>query len=194
MAIVTYEDVKAHLNLTDDRNAFELQRFIDAATNVVEQQIGPILPVSYTETQNVGGFSTLVLNHAPVQSVQSVTEYTWGVAQVLTSQPLGFTPTTTLGYMLDSNSGIMVRRSSGFQANFYGPVTVSYTVGRATVPAAVQLATLIIVAHLWQTQRGSSPLPSLGGDVAPPVGQVAGIPALALDLLKGFDTRLPTIA
>jgi hypothetical protein len=193
MAIVTYEDVKAHLNLSDDRDAFELQSFIDAATNVVEQEIGPVLPTSYTETQFVGGRSTLVLNHPPIQSIQSVVEYAWNLAQTLTEQPFG-SSVTTLGYVFEAESGLLRRYTSGFPTYFMGPVTVTYTAGRTTIPPAVRMATLVIVAHLWQTQRGTSPLPSLGGEQPAPVGPGGGIPLIARELLKGYDNRIPTVA
>jgi hypothetical protein len=192
--IVTYQDAKAHLNLSDDNDALELQGFIDAATGIVEQHIGPVVAVSYTETQYVQGYSALVLNHAPVVSVESVVEYVWQVPQTLTAQPFGTSSLTPLGYTVDAESGLLRRYMSGYPVAFMGPVVVSYTSGRASVPAAVRMATLVIVAHLWQTQRGASPLPSPGGDQIPLAGSGGGLPPLALELLHGYDTRTPTIA
>lgn len=194
MPIVTYQDVKAHLNLGDDSDALELQGFIDAAIGIVEQRIGVVTPTAYTETFEATCWAAVPLRHTPVLSVQSVTEYVLNIPYPLTVEPAG-TILDSYGYRLDfPDSGLLTRYTNGFPGLFRGPVTVSYTAGRTSVPAAVKMATLIIVAHLWQTQRGASPLPSLGGDVAPPVGQVAGVPPLALDLLRGYDTRTPTIA
>jgi uncharacterized phiE125 gp8 family phage protein len=194
MTVVTYQDVKAHLNLTDDSDAYELQSFIDAAVGIVEQEIGPVQPTSYTETQYVTGYSTLILNHPPVQSVQSVTEYVWNVGQTLTAQPFGTVSPTPLAYSLDAEAGLLRRYMSGYPTAFMGPVVVTYTAGRDIVPPAVRRAVLVIVAHLWQTQRGTSSLPSLGGEAPAPVGVGSGIPPLARELLKGYDNRIPTVA
>jgi uncharacterized phiE125 gp8 family phage protein len=194
--IVTYEDVKAHLNLTDDSDAYELARFIDAATNIVEQRVGTVMPTAYSETYNAYGWMSLPLRHTPVQSIQTVTEYAFASGtQVLTAQPAG-TTYDSYGYRLESKtSGGLTRRAFGWPVPFRGPVTVTYTAGLDVVPPAVQLATLVIVAHLWQTQRGTAALPSLGGDPVAAAPVAAGaVPPLAQELLRGYDTRTPAIA
>jgi hypothetical protein len=191
VAIVTYQDVKTHLNLTDDGDAFELTRFIDAASDIVEQIVGPLSDSTYTETHDATNRSVLVLNHFPVQSVQSVVESVWGASRTLTAQPVG---SAGFGYTMAAESGVMERRFYGGPSRFCGPVTVTYTAGRGSVPAAVQLATLVIVAHLWQTQRGAAPLPSVGGEPAPAFVQNGGVPPLALELLRGYEASIPTLA
>jgi hypothetical protein len=191
VAIVTYQDVKTHLNLTDDGDAFELTRFIDAASDIVEQIVGPLSDSTYTETHDATNRSVLVLNHFPVQSVQSVVESVWGASRTLTAQPVG---SAGFGYTMAAESGVMERRFYGGPSRFCGPVTVTYTAGRGSVPAAVQLATLVIVAYLWQTQRGAASLPSVGGEPAPAFVQNGGVPPLALELLRGYEASIPTLA
>lgn len=198
MAIVTLADAKTHLNITSTTNDDELTRFIAAAQSVVENEIGSVDPVQYTEVHN-GGSPVIVTYHAPVISVDSLSEYAGNTVYALTNQPVGFS-TSPWGYTLDDPlSGRITRRGAGsYPMPFLGgenAVTITYTAGRTTVPASVQLATLIIIAQLWQTQRGTASLPTLGG------GDMSGtpvstlIPAMAAELLEGSGMqRVPGIA
>jgi hypothetical protein len=65
----------------------------------------------------------------------------------------------------------------------YGAITVTATVGRDPVSAAIRLATYVIAAHLWRTQQGSSPS-VLQDEGLPPAGMGYGIPNRAMDLLQ----------
>lgn len=168
---VTATEVDAELNLGSDtsQNA-ELQGFIDAATEVVENIVGPITSTAYTETLD-GGNATVLLTHYPVVSVDSVTEYSSGTGQVLAAEPLGTDPYTGYSYTVDLTTGVLTRTSSGVPWRFAagtGNVVVAYHAGRASVPASVRLAALLLTQHLWeQTQRGNStgrPVPGAEAD------------------------------
>lgn len=134
-ALVSIESVKAHLNITGTRDDLELGLYVDSVTPLIEEYVGPVLVRTVTETVHGN-----VLREAPVLSLLSVT---YG------GTVYGGTPD------LNAASGVLYNVPIG--------ATVTYTVGRETVPAAIRLAALVTVARLWETQRGSQPLPVLGG-------------------------------
>lgn len=168
--IVSLSDAKAQLNVaatyTDDDE--ELRRYIGAVTGVVEREVGRVVARrSITERQSLDVAATQVLlSNVPVISLTSVATVdgatTWavsdldvdgdsGLATVLAGEPLG------------------------------GDVEVTYDAGMAIVPENYQLAALIILQHLWETQRGKSgPVPG-GGDLVVPAGYA--VPNRARELL-----------
>ncbi|MEU6582754.1 hypothetical protein [Nocardia sp. NPDC046763] len=200
MGLVSMSDVYRHLNLDESDLApmAELQGFIDAATPFVEYITGPMLPTTVTETYPVVvGQTQIMLRTCPVLSIQTVTEYLATVARTLTNQPRG-SSTDNYGYSLDiASAGLLVRRGVvGVAIPFLGDtVVVSYTAGRATVPAHVRMAALEDIRGLWQqTQQGGNP--RFGGDRAAEDGWTVGpihlFPRLAA-LLEG-TTRVQSIA
>ncbi|MFD0885754.1 hypothetical protein ACFQ08_14480, partial [Streptosporangium algeriense] len=78
-------------------------------------------------------------------------------------------------------TGGVIRRADGRW--IAGPVLVVYAAGRTEIPANVLLAALIIIGHLWETQRGTV-APRLGTDdeVWDPRAGFA-VPRRALELL-----------
>ncbi len=163
----TLGDLKAHLNLnlSSTANDGELALMLDAAEDVVRSLIGSQFPgVSVTErVVSVGG--TVILSGRSVDDVQ----LNGGAVD-------GFTVNRAAGLLYDV-------------PHTAGPLTATYTTGGGGVPAAITLATLIIAAHLWETQRGNA-----GGPVAaenadafgpPPVAGYA-IPNRARDLLARY--------
>lgn len=166
---VIVDEVKKHANITSSTSDDELQLMCEAAQDMVEGLIGPVLWRTVTQRINANG-STLVLNTLPVVSVTSLTSG---------GSPATFTAVD--GGML---TDVTVR----------GDVVVTYVAGRTEVPGAVRLATLIIAAHLWQTQLGSAPTQLQDGfNSEPTVGVGYAIPNRAADLLAPYLT-LPGVA
>ena len=177
--IVSLADAKAHLNIpvsrtTDDE---ELRSAIEATTVVVERYAGAVLRASHTQTFD-GGREAVVLAHTPVMAVASVTE---SGAAVQAS-----------GYGLDGDSGVLVRLGGGFRSCWRAGaanVTVAYTAGRLVIPANISRAALIILKHMWETQRASGGgRPGLSEEVAGPATYMANpsaytVPYRALELL-----------
>lgn len=169
MGLVTLEDAKEHLNITDSTHDVELQGFIDASTQFVTYITGPVVPTTFTNEVHDGGWPTIVLFNPPIISVQSVTEHLGPTSYALSLQPPGST-SDNYGYSLDDpESGILVRRSgAGTPMAFWGgrrSVVVTYLAGRATVPADIRMATLEDLRGLYQqTQQGGRP--SYGSNVA----------------------------
>ncbi|WP_433382797.1 hypothetical protein [Streptosporangium sp. CA-115845] len=142
--LVTLAEAKAHLNIPASRTGDdeEISRFIGALTAPIERHVGIVLPVTVTE-RCWGGRRSLLLAHRPVQSIGSVT------------LPGGRTVPGS-GYDLDGDAGVLHRMAGGHLSCWErGRIAVVYTAGLAAVPAHVRQAALIILGHLWETQRGT---------------------------------------
>lgn len=173
MPLVTKPEVKNHLNIPESETKFdtELDIFINAALPKVEYIIGPIEARTLTEIYHVCGRSQLILTTVPVLSVTTVTEYLGGQAHVLANEPPSTTSPTLYGYYLENaQSGLIRRRSYGYNATFLGhEVVVTYQAGRASVPADVKLAALDDIRALFQqTQTAARPQFGGGGVVMGP--------------------------
>ena len=156
MSLPTLADLKAHLDKTTNTDDVELSEMLEAAVDVVEGIVGPVTAKTVTET-HTSSSGVLVLNRVPVAGLVSVAQY--GAAQDLAL------------FHADPDSGIL-SRVDGY--GFAGPVTVTYSVGRPNVPAAIRLAVLIIAAHLWETQRGNT-----GGGPIAAEAEAFGAPSIA---------------
>jgi hypothetical protein len=177
--IVSMRDAKEHLNIPLDRtdDDRELLGFLVAVTAVVENHIGAVLRAEQTTTFD-GGLDSIVLPVTPILSVTSVTE--------------SGTAVDASGYSLDAASGVMRRLSGGRPIGWragIGNVVVDYVVGRTSVAANVSRAALIILKHMWETQRNAGGgRPGLASEVSDPATYVVNpssfaIPYRALELL-----------
>ncbi len=140
MAVVSFDQVKAHLNITGTASDEELVGFLDSAEELVRQEAAVYDPQSYTETVVVDG-GVAILSHTPVISLTSVTA-----------------PGETITGATVSRYGLL-RGVRGWRE-----VTVTYTAGTAVPSARVHTAVLMVVSRLWETQRGTSPTPLQGDD------------------------------
>lgn len=181
-ALISLSDAKRHLNIPASSTADddELRGWIEATAQVVEFFVGPVMRRTVVETHRVGSVRSLALRQTPAVAVTSMNA-------VLT----GGSVFTVADFDLDSETGI-VQRLDG--STFTGPLRITYTAGRAVVPAAISHAARIILQHLWRTQRGSARGPALAGsDDYSVTEQVPGlgyaVPNRALQLLEPY--RLP---
>lgn len=143
--IVSLADAKAHLNITDSSSDSELAGFISAATGPVEQYVGAVINRTVTETFD-GGRPNVLLSHLPVASITSVVD--------------GGATLTADDYEVATDSGVLYRvAGSGLSAFTAGvrSVVAVYVAGQAAaiaaVPGHIRMAALIIIQHLWETQR-----------------------------------------
>lgn len=175
MTLLTLQNAKDQLNISDNNSDVELQSFVDSVVSSIEFHCGPV--DSQTITEELDGERVIVTGQVPVLSVTSVTSI-W---------PSGPTWTTAAGQLhFDPDTGV-IRRSDRF--DFYlGPFTVVYQAGRSSVPASLNLAARIIVQHLWQTQRGPTGRPGLGAqnDTQQLPGWGYAIPNRAVALMEPF--------
>lgn len=183
MAIVTLAAAKAQLNIaaSDTADDVELQGFIDAATAAVETQLGQVVDprTVIDQLQCASGTQSFLLRSVPVLSLTSVTSLDGSLSWAVGPS----------GMHVDSASGLVTVLSG---AALSGTVLVTYQAGMTVFPANYRLAALIIIQHLWETQRGTMGTVMGGGDDS---GYVAGrgfaIPRRAIELL---GTQLPGVA
>ena len=140
MSLPTVTDLKLHINVTSADDDGELADMLDAAVDVVEGIIGPLTARSVTETHRNVSSDVLVLRRMPAAELVSVSSRYGSVLTALTLED----------FDLDADTGLLRRADGGWMV---GSFTVSYSVGRPTVPAAVRLAILVIAGHLFETQR-----------------------------------------
>lgn len=160
--IVDLTDTLAHLNMAMPADAgAKVQTYIDACTVVVEDVVGPVIPVQITEIHS-GGDTSIWLRRRPVLSVVSITELIGMTAYTLTEQPVG-QAVDNFGYSIDDAvNGKIVRRSAASTPfPFYGNtgnITVVYMAGRDTVPANIKFGLLELLRLAWQYgQQGNRP-------------------------------------
>lgn len=175
MSLPTIDDLKAHANITTNDDDAELADMLDAAVDVVEGIVGPLGGTSVTEVHRGVRSDCLVLRRMPVESLTAISSRSWGSESAL----------TLADYELDADTGI-VRSVYGY--GFCGDYVVTYTAGRTVLPAAIRLAVLVIAAHLWQTQRGPSPVGPLAepDDTFGTPGAGFAIPNRARELLGPY--------
>jgi len=169
-ALLSLADAKSHLNITTTTYDDELREFIEAATEIVESYVGPV--VSRTHTARVCGYRYKIpLLHTQVTAVTNIT-----VIRTNTS------PITLTDLTIDSPAGVISYKNG--IAFPYGDMDVTYTVGRTSVKTNWTLAAKIIVKHNWDTQLGN--LPSIQGDSPGYVVSGSGflVPFRAVSLLQ----------
>lgn len=191
MTLLTLADAKAQLNIAAANTQYdaELQDYVDAVSRVVQSPqwppgIGPIDNQAVTEVVSLAERGrALLLSTMPVVSVD-----------LMTSVYDGGTYDVTALYVENAYSGV-VRHKRHWPIIGIGPWTVGYTVGRGGVASkSANLAGRIIVAHLWETQRGRSGGrgPSANSEAATAISwgpSGFAVPNRALELLSA--DRLP---
>ncbi len=174
--VVSLAAAKSQLNLTSTTNDDELAIYIASATRVVEWFVGPVVVRPYT--QRVSARNPR-LTHLPVLGP--------GLTPVLiltSLTPLYTTGTAYIGadVVVDPATGALATTSGACLAG--GPWTALYTAGQRVVDSNWQLGALIVVQHLWETQRGASGLPLQARDEVIVPGLGFAIPNRARDLLQ----------
>ncbi len=175
--MLTVSDAAAQLNITSQNHDAELEGYVAAAVLVVERHTG-LVPETRTitgELHNVPVPSDVLrLFHPPVQSLTAVTSADGSVTW------------DTAGLVADFDTGL-VRVVSGRPLS--GLVKVDYTAGYVDAPAHFRLAALIILQHLWETQRGAQRGAVAAGGLEDSLSNMVGggrgyaIPNRALELL-----------
>lgn len=179
--LVSLAQVKAHLGKTTTRDDDELELMIAAATESIEDRVGPVVRRTVTgERQRHNGTEAIYLRQAPVISVTSVTPVDGGTA--LTVGLLDIDPTTGRVAYADG--------STRFGSGVY---LWTYVAGRSLVPAGLQLAALNYIRGSWETQRGAAGLPLAGAEEATEVPGMGLVNWRLEQDLRPF-VRLPGIA
>ena len=186
-SVLPLQDAKDQLNITTTTSDSEIASWIATIESALERYTGgPLVNRSITERAEMLSNQTVILvRQRPLVSVTSIASAS-GSAIDLSG-----------GLDIDVNAGT-VRRKLGLP--FYGPffqwlpqVNITYVAGWGTaVPAAFSSAARIILAHLWESQRGPASLPGLGGgDMVTMPGFGFAIPNMAAELLDGAQNGIP---
>ena len=155
MTVLTLDEVKSHLNISDTGSDGELMSFAARAEAAVATRCGPLQPT--TVTDRVRGYgSSLCPRVTPISTITSVTPVGGSALDVsrLVAPSVGPRGPRCIEYV---NGGV-------FGSRWYD---VTYEAGWADVPEDLRLAVLEAVRYYWQTQLGNSPavngaLPSSG--------------------------------
>lgn len=147
-AVVSLEETKAYLGIpaADTSDDEELRHFIDVVSDFAEASLGWAARRQDVVDVRDGGSSGILLPTFPVLSVTSVTE--------------NGTTLSASDYALDAEAGLLTRLSStyvpGTWAAGYRNITVTYVAGQAAPPEWFRHGALVMVDHLWATQRGNN--------------------------------------
>ena len=153
IGIVSFDEAKAYLNIpaTDTTNDLELRNFIDAATDLAETYVGQVLGRrTFTNELYDGGTEFIRIRNPRAISITSVTENGAAVS--------------SNAYVLDYTGQRLYRIGSGtlYATNSYGywtqgmnNVSITYVAGYANPPASAKQGVLVIIKHLWESQRGA---------------------------------------
>ncbi|MEH0552581.1 hypothetical protein [Streptomyces sp. B21-101] len=180
VGIVSLADARAHLNMgpAETSDDDELRGFIGAATGAVERALGKtVVRRTFVDRFDLAcSVTAVMLRRVPVLSLASAVSVD------------GATTWSTDGLQVDSSSGLVSVVTGNL---FTGSLDLTYQAGMSLIPENYRLAALIIVQHLWETQRGAMGV-QLGGEGETwNPGRGYAIPRRALELL---DPPLPGVA
>lgn len=172
LRIVGLAEVKEHGNITTNASDRELLDFIGTAQQMIELEVGPTVPQTFTEAvYQCGG--AVILGRHPVLSVTSITEYGATVDPAL--------------YAADLVRGIVTRLDGRhWYADATYPLSFTYRAGRSPIPEALRWAGKELTIHLWrstQAQRGGRGRGESDGTAA-----AFGLPNRVADALAPYST------
>lgn len=139
--IVSLKAAKKQVNLSEEDTSEdeELAGIIRSVTEPIERIKGSIVRREVVE-KHAGGYG-IALNRPPVLRLISVVAI-----------QSGGTDQDVDALDLDGPTGIVQRRDGGYMP---GPLRATYLAGRPDVQPHIGQAALLIIQHMWETQRGS---------------------------------------
>ena len=159
--ILTLPEAKAFLGKDATIDDAVLQSLINSVARVLERQVGPIDPATYTRVLCSEGDEGLVFPHRNVLTVASAVYIETG-ATISADLSAG-------NLVIDTQAGIVYLKTG------YWPdeeLLVTYTVG-SSVTANVKDAAKLAIQNVWQHKRGSA-----RGDQGPVTPAVILTPAV----------------
>lgn len=177
--LISLDDMKRSLGNVTGANEADLEKYIEAATPVIENITGPL--IVRTRVFSCDGGDWAVVLGSAFSAVTSVVES--GV--------------TVTDYVADPSSGIVYAGTTAAQREFRDGVqnvVVTVTVGAADVPANVQLATRELVRFWWQQGRQGN-RPGFGNEGISELDVPSGfaVPRRVIELLQA-NPRSPGFA
>jgi hypothetical protein len=152
VSIITLDEARQALNYDPDdiSDDAELQLYVDAITGVVEDyKAETIEPTFVTEELELPGLRKFYLSTGPVISLSAITALdAWS-----------FVPDVSTLHVTKETGRVRVG-PSGFPPR--GFVAITYQAGYSPIPLRYKRGALVILQHVWETQRGTSLTATLG--------------------------------
>lgn len=170
--IVSLKEAKDHLNISNDGEDSEIRGFVEAVTSIAAYYCGTLFPTEYTETHQACG-DTIVLRHYPVIDVTAV-------------ETIGTGSTVDPSEVDIGEGGVL-----SLPWNVWGKLRFTYRAGYTVLPANITRGCLIIIQHMWDTQRprdSRMPPVSRGEDfmtAQDASGRFYTVPRRAVELFQG---------
>jgi uncharacterized phiE125 gp8 family phage protein len=159
MTVLTLDEIKEHLNITDSTYDDELTGFIEAAEAIIAERVGPLEETTFTSTVDSSD-GRLILPAKPVISITSIT-----LISPARGSALGFSYGATDLHLNRQSGEVTTSTGYGLVAGRY---EVVYEAGLTVLPASLRLAVKEMVRHLWKSQRGGSQRPGSTDQAAAP--------------------------
>ena len=164
-----------------------LAQAISGVSNRLAGAVGTIIYGTITAELHSGGGNVVYLRESPVAQIVQVVEYDNTTASTLTAETN--TTKTSTNYLVNLNSGRIVRRDTNADARYpvgSDNVLVTYVAGRyastATVGPLFKEAAAIFLKNIWRTYESSA---SLTNEFDVPISSFPhfGIPNAVKELL-----------
>ncbi|MFE4469550.1 hypothetical protein ACFRFH_12115 [Leifsonia sp. NPDC056824] len=176
--LITLEYAAEGLHMRDagtgsqgDRDA-DLTTFIQAATPVIEDLIGPVIAANKTLAFDGGTYSIVLPDRA--NAIVSVTE----AGNLLTAGSYFFDPVGSIVY-----GGNMIYPRLFYPGRL--AIVITYSVGYGTVPVTIQLAARELVRFWWQQgMNAQRPAYSDAVETAAPMG--FAVPKRVVEMLTPY--------
>ena len=148
--IVSLQAVRAHLGIVQTGTDERLRDHLLLASEMVESYTGRTYRQQTVTELHDGGGTVLRLRVLPVISVTSISEFGGAVAS----------------FVLNPVAGTL-SRGTKYGGYFWLPgiqnISITYVAGGVSVSFRVRQATLELVRHLWDSQRGGYSIPKQQG-------------------------------
>lgn len=161
--VISTAEAKTALNIptADTTQDSELAVYATAVSLRLDALVGPIVNRTITGEVHDGGRSFIILRYSPVSSVTSVSERQGTTSYTVVTE--NYAASTSYDYLLDPLTGILYRRGSGGDVDWYGGrqnIVVTYVAGRfantTSVDGRYKQAAAIMLTHLWRSEQGAS--------------------------------------
>ena len=163
IGICGYDEVLEYLNIPSaSANENEVRRFMDAANDLAETYVGQVLGRrTFTNELYDGGTEFIRIRNPKAISITSV--YENGVSVPSSNYVLDYTGQRL--YRIGSGT-LYATNSYGYWTQGMNNIQITYVAGYVNPPMSAKQGVLVIIKHLWETQRGAMNVMGrvLGGD------------------------------
>lgn len=185
--LVTTQEVKDYLGISGSTEDTLIGALIDYASNAIENYCNTYFSSTAVTDRLDGGNKYLITKYAPIISVTSITDM-WDSTVVASGDYVAYLPAGLIHVDVDTTNFMLQQLE---WAEGLRRWQVVYNAGYASVPNAVKLACLMLVA-LWRSNRVAGMLSETVGDYSYTRMQVdsAGMPSDVKMLLAPYRRKV----